>query len=141
MSDEKKKRSFEKWKAGRGIVMLATSAFGAGIDYPSIRQEIVFGLPYTIEEYSQMMGRGGRDGIKTQCILMYDFQEETRRISWHKSERNTQLANVLQKLLEYCVDHLSCRRGYITGWHGNSMFLQQKLFGVQQLQKSDRQFK
>lgn len=114
MGDAEKRRNFEAWKDGETNVMLATSAFGSGIDYPSVRQVIVFGLPYTIEEYSQMAGRGGRDGKITKCILMFNSQEESRRIAWQKSNGKVELANVLEKLLAYAIDQITCRRAYLS---------------------------
>ena len=50
-------------------LIIATSAFGLGIDIPDVRQVIHWGLTSTVEEYVQESGRGGRDGLSTQVIV------------------------------------------------------------------------
>jgi ATP-dependent DNA helicase RecQ len=59
-------------KAGRRTVMVATSAFGLGIDKSDIRYIVHFQAPASLEQYVQEAGRAGRDGRKANCILLYD---------------------------------------------------------------------
>jgi ATP-dependent DNA helicase RecQ len=62
-------------KAGRRTVMVATSAFGLGIDKPDIRYIVHYQSPASLEQYVQEAGRAGRDGQKANCILLYDPED------------------------------------------------------------------
>jgi ATP-dependent DNA helicase RecQ len=64
---------------GRGhrSVMVATNAFGLGIDKPDIRYVLHYQMPASLEQYVQEAGRGGRDGAKANCILLADLADRT----------------------------------------------------------------
>ena len=65
-------------KPGRRTVMVATSAFGLGIDKPDIRYVAHAQSPASLEQYVQEAGRSGRDGNKSNCILLHDPQEDRK---------------------------------------------------------------
>ncbi len=62
---------------GRRTVMVATSAFGLGIDKPDIRYIVHYQSPASLEQYVQEAGRAGRDGHKANCILLHDPEDRT----------------------------------------------------------------
>ena len=72
LSFEKKTKNQNEWFEGRQQVMVATNAFGMGIDKSDVRFVIHFDLPPNLEEYTQEAGRAGRDGKPAEAIILYD---------------------------------------------------------------------
>jgi len=67
-------------------IMIATSAFGMGIDIPNIHQIIHYSLPFSLTDYYQQIGRAGRDGQLSYAQLIYDKDESTNLIDFINSE-------------------------------------------------------
>ncbi|MDR5730124.1 MAG: DNA topoisomerase 3 [Terriglobia bacterium] len=70
---ERRRRVQEEFMAGKLEVMVATTAFGMGIDKPDVRTVIHTGLPGSVEGYYQEIGRAGRDGKPSRAILMHSY--------------------------------------------------------------------
>ena len=71
LSAEKKKKKLEAWQSGETLHMIATTAFGMGIDKADVRTIIHFQLPESIENFYQETGRSGRDKKEAFCYLLY----------------------------------------------------------------------
>ena len=67
-----RERMRNNFKSGRTPVVVATSAFGMGIDVPNIRAVVHFGIPGSLEAYQQEGGRAGRDGLPCANVLLVD---------------------------------------------------------------------
>ncbi len=68
----------DSWTDGKSRVMVATNAFGMGIDKPDVRLVIHSGLPDSVEGYFQESGRAGRDGLKSYAVVLFDHQDVER---------------------------------------------------------------
>jgi len=86
MEDDKRSRVQEAFMEGRSDLIVATNAFGMGIDRSDIRQVIHYQIPGTVEAYYQECGRAGRDGEASSCILF--FSPSDRRLQEFFIEMN-----------------------------------------------------
>ena len=75
MKPQKRKKSQDDFMCGKMPIMVATNAFGLGIDKPDIRMVIHAGLPLSLDGYVQEIGRAGRDGEKATCVLLYSMSD------------------------------------------------------------------
>lgn len=101
-------------------VVVATIAFGMGIDKPDVRFVIHFDVPKSIESYYQETGRSGRDGLEGNCILFYDYNDIVKLEKFMKdkpvSERESGRL-LLQEMAAFCESGL-CRRKYMLHYFG-----------------------
>lgn len=80
--------SYMKWKTDEVKVMVATSAFGMGIDKPDIRHIVRYGVPESLCSWAQELGRGGRDGKPATATILYSMSNTNHAMAWLLEHRN-----------------------------------------------------
>ena len=125
MESEEKKKVQKYWQLGKHQVIVATIAFGMGIDKPDVRYVIHHTIPKSLEGYYQETGRAGRDGRKSGCFLYYGYQDTSalkRMIddgegSYDQKQRQRQM---LRNVVQFCENQSDCRRVQVLNYFNES---------------------
>lgn len=131
LPEQERKINQEDFVFDRKTIMVATNAFGMGIDKSNVSFVIHYNMPKNIEAYYQEAGRAGRDGSEADCILLYNGQDvRTNQFLIENSEPNPELTQIEQELVRkrdmerlkymtfYCTTS-DCLRSFILKYFGD----------------------
>lgn len=130
LSNEERKQNQEDFTYDRIRVMVATNAFGMGIDKSNVRYVLHYNMPQSLEYYYQEAGRAGRDGEEAECVLFFSKQDiminkfllQNKASAGDVSSDMQKTANdqrKLQQMINYCETD-KCLREFILSYFGDT---------------------
>jgi len=123
LSNAERAKYQEEFLHDKVNVVVATSAFGMGIDKSNVRYVLHYQMPKNMESYYQEAGRAGRDGLDSECILLHGSQDvQVQRFLIEQSADQTRMASELEKLqsmVDYCHTE-GCLQTFILSYFGEA---------------------
>jgi ATP-dependent DNA helicase RecQ len=123
LSNEQRAIVQDQFKRDQLQLIVATVAFGMGVNKPNIRFVVHFDLPRTIEAYYQETGRAGRDGVAAEAIMLFDPADTARTRKWIETDENQSRIEVtLQRFnaMAAFAEAQTCRRQVLLNYFGEA---------------------
>ena len=118
LSDEERRSHQQQFIRDKVRIMVATVAFGMGIDKPNVRFVIHYDLPKSLEEYYQEIGRAGRDGLASHALLLYSAGDARKiRSFFEEAADSANSERLLQAMLKFASAR-TCRRHFLLSYFG-----------------------
>ncbi len=121
LEDDRRAAVHEKFLSGEVRVLVATNAFGMGIDKPDVRLVVHFDVPGSLDAYYHEAGRAGRDGVLSRCVLLFQQRDVATQEYFIRQSTNGRAEN-LRHLLHHMVSYasaLTCRQLAVLEYFGD----------------------
>ena len=120
LSDQERHRNQDAFLEERVQLVVATVAFGMGIDRSDVRFVVHVGAPRSVEHYQQESGRAGRDGLEAECLLISSAADFMRwRVMLERNGEFTDASRVLLQQMERYAGGTSCRHRHLSEYFGD----------------------
>src|SRR3989338_1105233 len=123
MPTDERNENQEKFIRDDADIIVATIAFGMGINKPNVRFVMHHDLPKNLESYYQETGRAGRDRLKSDCILFFSYGDKVKIERFIEKMRNPAKRSIaykkLQAMIRFC-ESVECRRKTMLGYFGEA---------------------